>query len=234
MDAEENAPPPSRVVAFAQAEYVSSNASAFEALRKMHSRNEGIIFDNIDGDIRLMVRPVFEDESSVGAEDVEFQIAVLNEDDDEALTKALEREFDGAFDMDDEETFIVDSVDVTKMSELNPEHPDVEKFRKIVNKVHGWRLCHCGLGFIKEQDDAFCMRCSLTCSDKEREANGDSDNDCVVCMEPSGTRFSREMKCCKKRTHDRCLKRWLSTSNTCPHCRHPVDNRVEVIIDLID
>jgi hypothetical protein len=203
-------------------------------MAKMHSRNEGIIFDNVDGSLKLMARPVFEDEESAGSDDVEFQVAILNEDDDDDLAKALEHEFDGAFDMEDDNTFIVDGIEIDKMSEVDPKHVAVEKFRMLVNRVHAWRLCDCGVGFVKDADDTFCMRCAMTCSDAERTILEDPENACVICMEPSGTRYSRILDCCKKRVHDKCLKRWLSTSNSCPHCRQTVNNRVDVIIDLID
>ena len=232
-------PPPhpaARLVeAFAEVAFVSSTASAHAALVKMHAHNEGIIFDNADGTVKLMIRPVFDDEDSVGSEDVEFQVCVLDEDEDDdgALTKALEREFDGAFDVDDDSVFIVDGIEIDKMAELDAAHPLVAKFAALVNRVHGWRLCECGLGFVKSGDDASCLRCVLTCSDVERTFLEDPENACIICMEPAGTRFSRAMSCCKKRTHDRCLKRWLDTSNSCPHCRAKVDERVEIIIDLI-
>lgn len=83
-----------------------------------------------------------------------------------------------------------------------------------------------------------CSQCkekghtSTTCLSKYPSLTKISSNsECAICISSSN-----KTKCvtkCKHVFHISCLKRWLSTNNTCPICRTPLVEKTDNITDII-
>jgi hypothetical protein len=212
----------------------SSNASVYAFMVSSHARNDGILFKNGSNEFKIMVRPSF-DESDDPQEDAQFQVCIIADPNDpDDVREAVELEFEGVYDEEDDTTVIVHEIPVFKMSELKEDSKEVDDVRKRVNEVYEWRVCHCGKRFIKNGEDSMCLLCVLTASDKERAALKDEDRECSICFDPCGERFAKRLKCCGAHLHDRCSRKWLAAHMTCPRCRAPVENRIERIIDLLN
>lgn len=61
--------------------------------------------------------------------------------------------------------------------------------------------------------------------EKENDDNDSSDNSCSICLESFEKEtkrfYVRELPCCKKRFHKRCVDKWFRKSVfNCPCCRH--------------
>lgn len=213
--------------------FASSDASVRSFMVSSHSRNEGVLFKNGSNEFKIMVRPSF-DESDDPAEDVQFQVCIISDPSDGSdVSEAIEMEFEGVYDDEDDSVVVVHEVFVKKMSELVEGADEASKLRKAINEVYEWRVCPCGKRFAKRVDDRSCLLCELTASDSERAALADETRSCAVCLDPCGERHSKRMKCCGAFSHDRCRKRWLVGHQNCPHCRANIEDRVEQIVDLL-
>ena len=213
--------------------FVTSNASVHSFLVSAHSRNEGILFKNGSNELKIMLRPSF-DESEDPQEEVQMQVCIIADPSDgEDVREAVEMEFEGVYDEEDDSVVVVHEIPVIKMSELAPDSKEVEDFKKRVNEVYEWRICPCGKRFVKNSDDKMCLLCELTASDAERAALADESNACAICLDPCGQRHSKKQKCCGSFVHNRCSKKWLANHTTCPLCRATTENRIEQIIDLL-
>ena len=207
-------PPTPREMAIPPAGFVRSLKALWATMVKMHARNDGVIFDNASRDFKMLVRCSYDSDSP---EEAEFEACIIVDEDQTSLADVLKYELDGEFDDDEEDVFVVGSVDVDDMKDLNDESPEVKWFMKTINEIYEWRFCNCGKGFVKE-DDVECMRCTLTATDADMEA-AKNGPECLVCREPCGRRWVKTMPCCGCVVHTRCFSRWTERHDTCPHCR---------------
>ena len=190
--------------------FVTSERALHAAMVLMHAHNDGLLFENVSNEFRVLFRASLEDSSS--EEECAFEVAVYT-DDERRIEKALKSELVGYF--DDDSTYVVDSVAVRDMRALAADGTPVTKLMTLLNDVWSWRVCVCGKMFCKN-DAERCLRCILT--DTEEDLRHAAEP-CLVCHDPCGRRFSTRMDCCGARMHTRCLSRWTAMNETCPHCR---------------
>lgn len=213
--------------------FASSDASVRSFMISAHTRNEGVLFKNGSNEFKIMLRPSF-DESDDPQEETQFQVCIIADPNDgEDIREAVEMEFEGVYDEEDDSVVIVHEIPVAKISDLKTDSHEVGEVRKRVNEIYEWRICSCGKRFVKRPEDAVCLLCDLTASDRERAALADESRACAICLDNCGNRHAKRMKCCSAFVHDRCSRKWLSGHGNCPHCRAPVENRIEQIIDLL-
>lgn len=195
--------------------FVKSKRALVDTMRKMHANNEGVIFDNASGEFKMLIRCSYESDSP---EEVEFEVCIIVEEDQTALSKLLKYELDGEFDDDEEDLYIVGSVDIEDVSKIDENDPGVSWFMTTINEVFEWRFCNCSNGFVK-RDEIECLRCSLTATDADMDAIAEGTPDCMVCLDPCGRRWVKTMPCCGCKLHSRCFLRWSERNSKCPHCR---------------
>lgn len=60
-----------------------------------------------------------------------------------------------------------------------------------------------------------------------------NENECFICYDKYPNFI---LKCCKKRIHKKCLKKWLydGEKNKCPHCRQKINNENLDELDIND
>jgi hypothetical protein len=206
--------PTPREIVVPSSGFVKSLKALWSTMIKMHARNDGVIFDNESGDFKMLVRCSYDVDSP---EEAEFEVCIIVEDGQTTLSKILKYELDGEYDDDEEDVFVVGSVDVDDIKDLSDDSPEVKWLMKTINEIYEWRFCNCGKGFVKEED-VECMRCMLTATDADMEAV-EHGEECLVCRDPCGRRWVKTMTCCGAIVHSRCFARWAENHDTCPHCR---------------
>lgn len=174
-------------------------------LKRLHILDDGVLFWNEQRTFKIMLR-----NDPVDSETLACELAIIIDEDDDALAKILEMCSDGY--MEDSCTYVAHTWSFPM------EHFTVEEAAKIMhvlNEVHQYRACDCGKYIIKDEG-TMCYFCQMTSSAPDRECHF-----CPICCEDGVAMHMVEQPCCKQRLHTRCLKTWKSKSNNdrCPFCR---------------
>ena len=53
------------------------------------------------------------------------------------------------------------------------------------------------------------------------------------CLQENPESPIKRLDCCRQRTHETCLSRWLEQTNSCPFCRAPIHRTLNEITDPV-
>lgn len=199
---------------------VKDTRNLFNVARRLRDRNTSVCFWNASHEFRLLLRNVQYDQN----DDLAFELAIVdderNEDDsddeDSQLSKVLELEYDGSFDPEDPEYFIIETL---SFSGHNPEDPRVSEAMDKINDAYLTQFCHCGNYFLRPGDD-LCYSCEMRASEADL-----SKTECPICHAETARLHMQVQACCKQLMHRRCIDTWRKMKEykgetaSCPMCR---------------
>jgi Ring finger domain len=201
--------------------FVKDTRNLLSAGRRLRERNTSICFWNVSKEFRLLLRNVQYDQN----DDLAFELVIVdderNEEDDSddedcQLSRVLELEYDGSFDPEDPEYFIIENL---SFSSHDPEDPRLSEAMHKINDAYRTQFCHCGDYFLRPGDE-LCYSCELRASEADL-----SKMECPICHAESARLHMRTLACCKQLMHHRCIDKWIKmkeykgeTAN-CPMCR---------------
>lgn len=189
---------------------VTDATNFLRALRRLHDKNDGILFWNEEQSFKIMLRS-----DMINSETYNFELVIVydpTEDLNFSFETLLEMEHDGFMD-DDNCSFIMDDFEVNVGAQTTDD--DVILAMKKINALYSTRVCPCFRYFIKDSVEEACPYCVLSASrqdDAERLK-------CPICQETSMGNQLSPQPCCKQSLHPRCLAAWHG--KPCPLCRAP-------------
>lgn len=175
-------------------------------LKRLHVLNDGVLFYNEQGTLKIMLR-----NDPVDSDTLACEVVIVVDEEDESMRRILELCNDGY--LEDPSTFVLQSWSFPSADFTVEEASKVMRF---LNDVYLFRVCGCGKYIIKD-DASMCLFCHMTSTAADRELHF-----CAICCDEGVAMHMTELGCCKQRLHKHCLNTWKSKSGNdrCPLCRH--------------
>lgn len=208
--------------------YVHLPENFLSVAQKLRDRNSSICFWSYKQEFKILVRNVpvaSSSNSEEPARDIELEYIIIHEDDDsdsdddlDTLGRVLELNYDGCFDDDCSEYFVMDTVEIPRTSQVAT-HPDVLDAMQRLNDLYATRICECCNAFVRK-GDAMCLACELGCTPEKL-----NKETCPICHDEGPVMHMETQKCCNQKVHRSCLHTWKATKKrnnqqaTCPLCR---------------